>query len=81
MDILKEPFPEVKTLYDLDLYVNAILNLHADLDIPQFIEGYAETADQVEGKNPDLAAFLRKAETLWNELESKKNNQGEKWKQ
>ena len=70
-DILKEPFPEVKTTYDLDRYVDIILNLHAEFDIPQFIESYMETADQVEEQNPDLAAFLRKAETLWQELEAK----------
>lgn len=71
MDILKEDFPELRDTLELDSYVNAVLNLHAELNIPQFIESYPETADQVEEKNPDLAAFLRKAETLWQDLEAK----------
>lgn len=68
-DIQKEEFPELHGTYGLDLYVNAILNLHAELDVPQFIERYIEVADQVQDRDPDMAAFLEKAEGLWQEFE------------
>ena len=70
-DILKEEFPEIHGTYGLDLYVNAILNLHAELDVPQFIERYIEVADQVQGRNPDMAEFLKKAEGVWQDFEKK----------
>ena len=70
-DILKEEFPRLHGTYGLDLYVNAILNLHAELEVPQFIESYIEVADQVEDRNPDMAEFLEKAENLWQEFEVK----------
>jgi len=71
MDILKEEFPELNNTYELDAYVSTVLNLHPEFRLPEFIDTYSELADTVEKDHPDLAAFLRKAEILWQELEAK----------